>query len=129
MLRLAILYATVSGNAEELAHAAARLAEFDAALVIASTWGEGVAPPDAEEFCAALGGGAALDLGRLNYAVLALGSSMYPDFCACGKRIDAGLAQRGAKRLVERVDCDTKFKADYERWLGAVESALAMRGA
>lgn len=145
--RLAILYATVSGNAEELAHAAAgrlaqaptraievhnvadfraaRLPEFDAVLVIASTWGEGVAPPEAEEFCATLAGEPALDLGRLHYAVLALGSSMYPDFCACGKRVDADLARRGARRLVARVDCDTKFKADFERWLGAVEAALA----
>lgn len=147
VLRVAIIYATVSGNAEQLAHAAAarlaataaraieahnvadfpaaRLGEFDAALVIASTWGEGEAPPDAVEFCAALGADAALDLSRLRYAVLALGSSTYPDFCACGKRIDADLARRGAKRLVGRVDCDTKFKADFERWLAAIDAALA----
>ncbi len=146
VIRIVVLYATVSGTAEELAHAtaarlaanparaievsnvadfpAARLAEFDAALVIASTWGEGVAPPEAEEFCRTLGGEAPPDLGRLNYAVLALGSSMYPDFCACGKQIDADLARHGAKRLVPRVDCDTKFKADFERWLGAVGARL-----
>lgn len=146
--RLAVLYATVSGNAEQLAQAAAarlagpgrevevhnvadfaaaKLVACDVALVIASTWGEGAAPPDAEAFCSALARDTALDLSRLHYAVLALGSSMYSDFCACGKQIDADLARRGAKRLVERVDCDTKFKTDFERWLAAVAAALADR--
>lgn len=143
---LVILYATVSGNAEQLALAAAdalraagrvcavhsvadfpaaRLREFRAALLIVSTWGEGEPPPDAAEFCAALAGEASLELGQLNYAVLALGSSMYREFCACGRRIDEDLARHGAQRLLERVDCDTKFKADFERWLARVQEALA----
>lgn len=139
-----ILYATVSGNAEELAHAAAaelaalgrhcvvenaadfaaaRLREFDVALVIASTWGEGEPPPDAAEFWAALAA-PELRLEALRYAVLALGSSSYRDFCGAGRVLDERLATRGARQLLPRRDCDTKFKTDFKQWLQQVEVAL-----
>lgn len=145
---LSILYATASGNAEQLAelaaaHFAARgwdasavnLADFPAArlretplvLVIASTWGDGEPPPDAADFVAALRAPEPLDLAGLRYAVLALGSSMYPAFCACGREIDARLAVHGAQRLVPRVDADTKYLADFQRWLGDVTAALEQR--
>lgn len=140
-----LLYATVSGNAEARAHAAAaalgargrrcavenaadfpagRLREFDVALVIASTWGEGELPPEAAEFGAALAA-PALRLDALRFAVLALGSRSYRDFCAGGRRIDELLAARGARRLLPRRECDTKFKTDFKEWLGQVEVALA----
>jgi sulfite reductase (NADPH) flavoprotein alpha-component len=139
-----IIYATVSGNAEELAHAAAeelaahgrecvvenaadfaaaRLREFDVALVIASTWGEGEPPPDAAEFWTALAA-PDLPLETLRYAVLALGSSSYHDFCGAGRALDERLAARGARRLLSRRDCDTKFRADFKEWLQQVEAAL-----
>ena len=136
-----ILYASVSGNAEMLAtHAGqrlraaglgvevanvadfpvVRLAEARTLLVIASTWGEGASPPEAEGFCAALGAGEAGRLPELRYAVLALGSRAYPDFCGCGRRIDEDLEKCGARRLLPRVDCDTKYKTDFARWLAAL---------
>lgn len=139
-----VLYATVSGNAEELAQVAAaelrarghvcfvenaadfaatRLGEFAVALVIASTWGEGEPPPDAADFCAALAA-PELRLETLRYAVLALGSSSYRDFCGAGRLIDERLAARGASRLLPRRDCDTKFKADFQEWLQQVEELL-----
>lgn len=141
---VSILYATVSGNAEELAFAtadrlrevgwvpqicnvadfpAARLRETDIVLIIASTWGEGVPPPDAEEFCAGLAD-ESLHLDHLRYAVFALGSSSYPNFCGCGKSIDELLDRRGAVRLLRRVDSDTKFKSDFRRWLEEIEATL-----
>lgn len=143
-----VLYATASGNAETLAHAAAerlqscgiatqvanvadfpapRLAEAGVALLIASTWGEGEPPPDAVEFCAALADPDRLRLDGLAYAVLALGSSSYRDFCGCGRRIDEQLARCGARRLLPRVECDTKFKAAFVTWLGQVVDLLEPR--
>lgn len=140
-----ILYATVSGNAEQLAafaaeklaaagHAtqvdnvanfpAARLGETDCALVIASTWGEGEPPPDAADFCAALRGGK-LRLDHLRYAVFALGSSSYKDYCGCGRRIDEDLAACGARRLGARGEGDTKYRTAFESWLARVQEALA----
>lgn len=139
-----ILYATASGNAEELAHAAAaglgggaewrvvnvadfaveRLARTERALFIVSTWGEGAPPPDAAEFCAALAGDAAPDLARLRYAMFALGSSSYRDFCGCGRRLDADLRRRGARPWLERVEADTKYRAVFERWLADVRAVV-----
>jgi sulfite reductase (NADPH) flavoprotein alpha-component len=142
---LVILYATVSGNAEQLAHAAAerlaaaghpatvrnaadfpveRLSDCDTILCIVATWGEGMPPPDAEEFFRALAIERTLDLSHLRYAVLALGSTMYRDFCAAGRLLDERFAARGARRLLPRRDCDTKFKADFQEWLAQVDVAL-----
>jgi sulfite reductase alpha subunit-like flavoprotein len=141
-----VLYATVSGNAEELAahaaerlraagHAAqvdnvanfpaARLRETDCAFIIASTWGEGEPPPDAADFCAALKPGGKLRLEHLRYAVFALGSSSYKDYCGCGRRIDEDLAACGARRLCARGEGDTKYRAAFESWLARAMGALA----
>ncbi len=140
-----LLYATVSGNAEQLATVAAerlraaghavqvdnvaafpavRLRETDTVLIIASTWGEGEPPPEAAGFCTALRAHDRLRLGHLRYAVLALGSSTYRDFCGCGRRIDEDLAACGATRLLARVECDTKYRAKFEAWLTDVLEAL-----
>lgn len=140
-----ILYATVSGTAEQLARetacrlkasgwaaSVANVAEFPAAglvgrkraLLVVSTWGDGQPPPDAAEFCTDLGAADAPRLETLAYAVLALGSSRYPNFCGCGRRVDEDLARRGARRLLPRVECDAKIKAKFEDWLARVEAAL-----
>ncbi|HYC71625.1 MAG TPA: flavodoxin domain-containing protein [Opitutaceae bacterium] len=140
-----VLYATVSGNAEELSAATARrltaagwsveianLADFPAAdlagagtaLFLVSTWGDGEPPPDAAEFFVQVAAPDAPRLERLRYAVLALGSSRYPDFCGCGRRLDESLGARGARRILNRVDCDVKLKAAFENWLERVTDAL-----
>jgi sulfite reductase (NADPH) flavoprotein alpha-component len=142
---IAILYATVSGNTEVLARLAAerlqasgrdvavhnvaefsagRLREFETALIIASTWGEGEPPPDAVEFCAALQQHEVLRLPKLRFAVFALGSSSYKDFCGCGRRIDENLEKSGATRLLPRAESDTKFKTAFANWLKQVEAVL-----
>lgn len=58
------------------------------------------------------------------YAVFALGSPSYPDFCGCGRRVDEDLARRGARRLLPRVECDVKIKVKFESWPAQVEAAL-----
>lgn len=144
-MSIAILYATVSGNAEVLAQLAAErlqtagrevtvhnVAEFPAsrlcglrtALIIASTWGEGAPPPEAEEFCTALAAGHDLRLPQLRFAVFALGSSSYKNFCGCGRRLDEDLARCGATRLLPCAVTDTKFKVRFERWLAQLEARL-----
>lgn len=140
-----ILYATVSGNAEQLAgltaarlqavghvatvanmadFPAARLAETEIVLLIASTWGQGEPPPDAEGFCAAIQSDRRPVLPALRYAVLALGSRSYTEFCWCGRLLDEHLAHCGARRLLPRVECDTKYLPDFEGWLGALLKIL-----
>jgi sulfite reductase (NADPH) flavoprotein alpha-component len=143
--KIAILYATVSGNAEALAQLAGerlqavgraivvrnvadfpagQLQELDTALLIASTWGEGASPPDAAEFCRAVEKHETLRLPHLRFAVFALGSSNYRNFCGCGRHLDEYLEKCGAVRLLSCTDSDTKFKAAFENWLGRVEARL-----
>lgn len=142
---LPIVHVSASGNAEELAgHAAAhfralgweagalniagfsaaRLQGMPLALFIVSTWGDGEPPPAGAAFVTELRAVEPLGLAGLRYAVFALGSSMYPAFCACGREVDARLAGHGAERLVPRVDADTKYRADFRRWLDDVTAAL-----
>jgi sulfite reductase (NADPH) flavoprotein alpha-component len=143
--RIAILFATMSGNAETLAGltasrlsrfglhiepincadaGASLLSELDIAIVIASTWGDGQPPIDAREFCRAVAAPDAPPLPGLSYAVLALGNTTYPDFCACGRGLDEALARRGATRLLERVDCDQWMRAPFEAWLDRVADRI-----
>jgi sulfite reductase (NADPH) flavoprotein alpha-component len=143
---ICILYATVSGNAERLAHETARrleahevavrdlgsvaveeLATIETALFIVSTWGDGEPPPESAEFFKSVSASKAPNLGQLSYAVLALGSSRYPDFCGCGRRLDEDLARLGARRLLPRADCDVKMKATFEDWLRRVAEAINRR--
>lgn len=139
-----VFFATVSGNAEALANetvrvlaakgrtavawnladrTASELAAVETALFVVSTWGDGEPPPDAARFFAEIAAPEAPPLDRTAYAVLALGSSRYPEFCACGRRLDEDLSRLGARRLLPRTDCDVKLKATFQEWLHRVVQA------
>ena len=64
-------------------------------------------------------------LGGVEFAVLALGDTAYVEFCAIGKAIDERLAALGAKRVVERIDCDLDFANPAADWIGNAIKALA----
>jgi sulfite reductase (NADPH) flavoprotein alpha-component len=135
---LTILFASESGNAERLAQDVAKLArkggfkpkiidfaDLDVAdlpkqgrlVVIAATWGEGEPPARATRAYAELMGGSAPRLEGTSFAVLALGDTAYADFCGVGKAIDARLAELGAVRAVDRIDCDLDFDAPAAAWI------------
>ena len=63
-------------------------------------------------------------LEGVNFSVLALGDSAYAKFCEIGKRFDARLAELGATRIAERVDCDLDFEEPAAAWIGAALDAL-----
>lgn len=133
---LTVLYGTESGNSEGLASqlltqakqngykarllnmADASLASLQDAgrlLVVVSTWGDGEPPESAEGFYNELmKGEAALD--GVEFSVCALGDTSYDQFCQTGKELDARLEQLGAKRVVERVDCDVDYDEAFKGW-------------
>ncbi|HEY6833754.1 MAG TPA: flavodoxin domain-containing protein, partial [Pseudolabrys sp.] len=94
-------------------------------VVIAATWGEGEPPARVMRVYKDLMGEGAPRLEGVEYGVLALGDTAYAEFCAIGKAIDDRLAALGAKRVVERVDCDLDFAEPAGLWIGDALKALA----
>ena len=145
---LTILFGTESGNSEELAARAAKLAKgrgFKAQvrnmaeskpsdlakagrlLVVVSTWGDGEPPETAVGFYKALMS-ESVDLGALSYSVCALGDTSYEQFCKTGKDVDARLEALGAKRVADRADCDVDYEESFTRWIDSALAALAPSG-
>jgi sulfite reductase (NADPH) flavoprotein alpha-component len=143
---LTIVFASESGNSEKLAGDLAKasrklgfkptivdMADLDLAtlktakrlVVIAATWGEGEPPARVMRVYKDLMGEGAPRLEGVEYGVLALGDTAYAEFCAIGKAIDDRLAALGAKRVVERVDCDLDFAEPAGLWIGDALKALA----
>ena len=134
---LSIVYGSQTGNAKrvaeqlaadaEAAGIAVRLLRADAyplrelknerhLYLVISTQGDGDPPEDARELFDHLGGKRAPRLEQLRYAVLGLGDSSYPKFCAVGERLDARLAELGATRLLPRADADLDIGTVADPW-------------
>lgn len=140
-----ILYGTVTGTAESLAHklaAALRaagvtvrmrdmahctphvLTQANCVLLVVSTYGDGEPPDDAAPFWQCVVHGQGLNLSGVKYSVLALGNTTYDHFCKCGRDFDAALERHGAMRIFPRVDCDVDYEAPAKHWLDGVLESL-----
>ncbi|MEK4495279.1 assimilatory sulfite reductase (NADPH) flavoprotein subunit [Ureibacillus sp. FSL W8-0352] len=140
-----ILYASQTGNAQKLAekfgdqlqqiglevsvssmsdYKTNALKKVQYLLIVASTHGEGEPPDNAIAFHSFLHGKRAPKLNHVQYAVLSLGDSSYEYFCQTGKDFDIQLEKLGAKRLVERVDCDVDYAEQAQKWFEAVKEKL-----
>ena len=86
-------------------------------LLVTSTQGEGEPPEEGVVLHKLLNGKKAPKLTELQFAVLGLGDSSYPNFCQAGKDFDQHFAELGATRLFERVDADLDYSATAEQWI------------
>ena len=94
-------------------------------LVITSTYGDGEPPDSALELHTWLMGDSAPRLEGVNFSVLSLGDSSYPDFCQCGTDFDLRLEALGANRIYPRVDVDVDVDQPYAEWSTGVIAVLA----
>ena len=136
--RLTIVYGSQTGNAKRLAERLAgnaeaaglttRLLRADAyplrelkheryLAVVISTQGEGEPPDDSRDFVEYLSGPRAPQLKGLHYAVLGLGDSSYPLFCAIGHQLDTRLAELGGNRLASVGAADVDIETVATPWL------------
>ncbi|MDP2903673.1 MAG: sulfite reductase subunit alpha [Methylovulum sp.] len=141
-----ILYGSQTGNSESVANDAAAaakahglkpvvksmdeieadaLAAMDYLLIITSTYGEGEMPDNAQMLWDAVTADSAPKLANMHYSVLALGDTSYDLFCQAGKDWDKRLAELGAKRIVDRTDCDVDFEEPAGAWISAVIPLMA----
>ncbi|WP_180980211.1 assimilatory sulfite reductase (NADPH) flavoprotein subunit [Vibrio diazotrophicus] len=139
--QLTIIYASQTGNAKGVAEALKHEAQaagvavrlFDASdykgkdlakethvIFVASTNGEGEAPDNALELHEFLQSKKAPKLPNLEYGVIGLGDSSYEFFCQTGKDFDAFLEKLGAKRFIDRVDCDVDYDKPTAEWRAKV---------
>jgi sulfite reductase (NADPH) flavoprotein alpha-component len=149
--RITVLYGSQTGNAkreaERLAEAlrgegvdvrlvradaypSRELAEERVLFVVISTQGEGEPPDDARGFVEFVSGRRAPKLPQLQFAVLGLGDSSYPQFNAMGRLLDARLEALGARRLFAHGEADVDVATVAVPWLAqAREQVRALKPA
>ncbi|MBO1902160.1 sulfite reductase flavoprotein subunit alpha [Leucobacter weissii] len=135
---LTILYGSQTGNAEFLAYniseAAAKAGletelltlndalqenrlSWGRLLIVSSTHDNGHMPDNADAFWRWLQSCDGGQYSGLPYAVLAIGDSMYDDFCKAGQDFDGRLAELGAVPMLKRIDCDVDFDMTSGSWV------------
>ncbi|AIZ79825.1 assimilatory sulfite reductase (NADPH) flavoprotein subunit [Actinobacillus equuli] len=140
-LKVTVLSASQTGNAKSVAdklaerlttegvnvtrtslkdYKAKNIADEKLVLLVTSTQGEGEAPEEGVVLLKLLNGKKAPKLDRLQFAVLGLGDSSYPNFCQAGKDFDQRFYDLGATRLFDRVDADLDFQTTADQWINEI---------
>lgn len=99
---------------------AKNIADEKLVLLTISTQGEGEAPEEGMVLLKLLNGKKAPKLDRLQFAVLGLNDSSYPNFCQAGKDFDQRFYDLGATRLFESVDADLDIQATADQWISDI---------
>lgn len=146
---ITIIYGTQTGNAENCAYDVAdaatalglapvvmdmddveleELAQAERILVCTSTYGEGEMPDNAAALWEAISSDHAPSFENSFFSVLALGDTGYDDFCLSGKQWDERLAELGATRIADRVDCDVDYEEPAAEWTAAALEIIKDKG-
>eukprot|EP00928_Gymnodinium_smaydae_P097353 TRINITY_DN8808_c0_g3_i1.p1 TRINITY_DN8808_c0_g3~~TRINITY_DN8808_c0_g3_i1.p1 ORF type:complete len:1428 (-),score=224.99 TRINITY_DN8808_c0_g3_i1:169-4452(-) len=146
-----VLYASTTGSSERYARAAAKaigggykpiIMELDKLtqeaverhshiLLCVATFNDGTAPLNGKKFTSPLP--FKLVDKRTNkpvkYAMMCLGSSIYPKFCAFGKYVDEALAAAGGQRFMKTVLSDetSGHDANFKKFMSSVSIELEER--
>ncbi|ANI40550.1 bifunctional nitrate reductase/sulfite reductase flavoprotein subunit alpha [Mycolicibacterium vaccae] len=132
-----VLWASQTGNAEEFAGklgerlGGARLQAMDDAaladlsdagevIIVTSTFGDGGPPDNGADFWDRLGSPEAPALDGVRYTVLGIGDRSYDNFCGHAKSLDGRLAELGATRMLDRVDCEAYDDQPIAQWADSV---------
>ena len=83
-------------------------------LVVTSTTGDGDLPMMGEDFWIELSE-AEINLSNIEYSLCALGDSTHFDFCGAGRKVDEKFQELGAKKILDRHECDGDTEG-YEDW-------------
>lgn len=142
--RVIIAYGSESGNAERLARKLSQAACFssvklklvelnhiqlacltgeDLLLVVASTFGDGEPPGNADGFAIQLAN--IVRIPPFKYALFAIGDVAYTHFCQFGQTLDTQFADKGAIRVINRVDADIDYTLFFQQWMATVAAVFA----
>ncbi|OEZ69351.1 sulfite reductase [NADPH] flavoprotein alpha-component [Janthinobacterium sp. HH103] len=138
-----VAYASQSGQAERLALESARalqqagvavdvqsldrfdpaqLRQYERALIVASTFGEGEAPDGTRRFARLLQQTAGTPLAGLEFGMLALGDRHYGAFCGFGHALAQQLQALGATPMFPLIEVDKHDPAALAAWSQALAS-------
>ena len=133
-MKLEILYATQTGNAEEVAQNLSTLAKskgfivnvnemnhytmdqfrkFKNVAIVTSTYGEGEVPEMGIEFWKDLES-SSIKISNLKYGLIALGDRSHEIFCGAGKAISKKLDELDGKKIIENLECDGDTEGTQE---------------
>jgi sulfite reductase (NADPH) flavoprotein alpha-component len=137
-VKITIVFGTETGNAKSLAgklsaiakqkgiiakttsldqYRAENLSKEEFLFIVISTQGDGEPPLAAKKFYDYIHA-AEIRLNQLNYAVIGLGDSSYPQFCQTGKDVDQRFEALGARRILPAQLCDADYEEAATTWFG-----------
>ncbi len=144
--KVALLWASQTGNVESLSeryvttlmeagfdvrlscmsdYPISNLEKAQYVLFMSSTFGDGDPPDNGQAFWTDLKAEQPLQLNHVRYAVIAFGDENYDQFCGHGRQLDQRMAELGAIRLIDRIDCDTEYQPIADQWLEGVIARIS----
>lgn len=93
-------------------------------FLVISTQGDGEPPILAKKFYDYILNNT-LDLSKVNFGILGLGDSSYPEFCKTAEDLQARFTELGGKEFYPVIKCDTDYQTDAENWFSGVINKLS----